>query len=135
MDYWVRFSFGHPSSLHLKAKFMKKNRSHTIVSIWCKQAPITYESLGLLQRNKDFQIPLEQANKVMSRFVLLHPFFTKKETFKKFMDFFQKYTNMHTMYSMLYIGLCDYVLSSQIWSHISLLNDCSIREYGSKELL
>jgi len=29
---WVSFSFTHPSSLHLKAKFMKKNRLRTIVS-------------------------------------------------------------------------------------------------------
>ena len=60
MDYWVSFSFTHPSSLHLKAKFMKKNRSRTIVSTWRKQAPITYESLDLLQRNKDFQTPLSR---------------------------------------------------------------------------
>jgi len=31
IDYWVIFSFTHPS-LHLKAKSMKKNRSRTIVS-------------------------------------------------------------------------------------------------------
>ena len=87
MDYWVSFSFTHLSSLHLKAKFMKKNWSRTIVSTWCKQAPITYESLGLLQQNKDFWAPLELANKMMSRFLLLRPF-TKKQTFKNFTEFF-----------------------------------------------
>jgi len=119
MDYWVSFSFTHPS-LHLKAKFMKKNWSRTIVSTWRKQAPITYESSGLLQRNKDFRTPLEEANMMMSRFLLLRHSFTKKETLKKFPEFFQ-YTNIHPMYSMLYtanLGLCDYVLFSQIWSHL-----------------
>ena len=33
MDYWVSDSFTHLPSLHLKAKFMKKNRSCTIVSM------------------------------------------------------------------------------------------------------
>jgi len=33
MDYWVSFSFTYPSSLHLKVKSMKKNRSHMIVSM------------------------------------------------------------------------------------------------------
>jgi len=50
---------------------MKKNRSHMIVLTWHKQASITYISL---QRNKDFWISLEQANKMMSRFLLLCPF-------------------------------------------------------------
>ena len=31
MDYWVSFCCTHPSSLHLKAKFVKKNRSRMIV--------------------------------------------------------------------------------------------------------
>jgi len=88
MDYCVSFSFTHPSSLHLEVKFMKKNQLCTIVSTWRKQVPITYESLGLLQQNKDFQTPLEQANKMIPRFLLLHPSFTKKEMFKKFTEFF-----------------------------------------------
>jgi len=90
IDCWVSFSFTHPPSLHLQAKFMKKNQSHMIVSTWRKQVPITYISLGLLQWNKDFQTPLEQANKMMSRFLLLSPSFTKKEMFKKFTEFFQQ---------------------------------------------
>jgi len=65
-----------------------KNRLRTIILMWLKQAPISYESLGLLQQNKNFWTPLEQANKMMSRFLLLRPSFTKKETFKKF---FQQY--------------------------------------------
>ena len=55
---------------------------------------ITSVSLGLLQRNKDFPMLLEQANKMISRVVLLVSFFTKKEVFKKFMDFFQKYISI-----------------------------------------
>jgi len=31
MDYWLSFSFTHPSLLHLMVKFMKKNRSCTNV--------------------------------------------------------------------------------------------------------
>ena len=81
---------------------MKKNWLRTIISTWHKQVPITYESLGLLQRNKDFWTPLEQANKMMSRFLLLRPSFTKKEKFKKSTEFFPQYANMHPMYSMLY---------------------------------
>jgi len=88
MDYWVSFSFTHPSLLHLKVKFMKKNWSCTIISTWRKQVPITYVSLGLLKQNKHFWTPLEQANKMMSRFLLLHCSFTKKETFKKFTEVF-----------------------------------------------
>ena len=34
--------------------------------------------MDLLQRNKDFPTPLEQANKMMSRFLLLGDSFTKK---------------------------------------------------------
>ena len=112
IDYWVRFSFTHPSSLHLKAKFMKKNWLCTIVLTWHKQVPITHESLSLLQRNKEYQTLLEQANEMMSRFLLSRPSFTKKETLKKSTEFLQQYANMHPMYSMLYIanlGLCDYV--------------------------
>ena len=58
---------------------------------------------------------------MMSRFLFLHPSFTKKETFKKFMEVFKQYTNMCPMYSMLYaanLGLCDYVLFSQIRSQL-----------------
>ena len=79
MDDWVSFSFTYPSSLHLKAKFMKKNRLRMIVSMGCKQVPITYESLGLQQRNKNFRTPVEQANKMMLRFLLLRSSFTEKE--------------------------------------------------------
>jgi len=60
MDYWVSFSFTHPSSLHLKTKFMKKNQLRTIVSTWCKQVPITYELFGLLQRNMIFEFLLSR---------------------------------------------------------------------------
>jgi len=76
--------------------------------------------LGVLQRNKNFQTPLEQVN---NRFLLLCPFFTKKEIFKKFTEFFQQYANMHPMYSMLYtanLDLCDYVLFSQVRSNMQL---------------
>ena len=48
-----------------------------------------YVSLGLLQRNNDFPTPVEQANKMISRFLLLVPSFTKKDVFKKFIGFFQ----------------------------------------------
>jgi len=121
IDYWISYSFTRPSSLHLKAKFVKKDRARTIVSTWRKQAPITYESLGLLQGNKDIRTPLEQANKMMSRFLLLRPSFTKKEMFKKFTKFFQQYANTHPMYSMLHtanLGFCNYFLFSQIRSHM-----------------
>ena len=56
-----------------------------------------------------------------SRFLLLCPSFTKKEMFKKFTEFFQQYAIMLPMYSMLYtanLGMRDYVLFSQIWSHM-----------------
>ena len=87
MDYWISFSITHPSSLHLKVKFMKKNWSRTIISTWCKQMPIPKIFLGLLNRNKYFPTVLEQANKVMSRFVLLAPSFTKKEVLKNLWNF------------------------------------------------
>ena len=88
INYWVSFSFTHPSSLHTKAEFVKRNGLCTIASKWRKQMLITYVSLGLLQRNKDFQTPLEQANKIISRVFLLVPSFIKKEVFKKFTEFF-----------------------------------------------
>jgi len=69
-------------------KFMKKNWLLTIVSTWHKQVLITYELLGLMQWNKGFQTALEQENKMMPRFLLLSPSFTKKEMFKKFTEFF-----------------------------------------------
>ena len=55
----------------------------------------------------------------MSRFLLLRPSFTKKQTLKKFMDFFstiQKYAP--SVINALYynLGLCDYVLFLQIQS-------------------
>ena len=68
--------------------------------MWCKQVPITYKSLGLLQRNKDFRTPLEQTSKDI--ILLLCPSFAKEETFKKFTELFQQNANMHPMYSMLY---------------------------------
>ena len=71
-------SLTHPSSLHTKAKFVKKNRSRMIASTQCKQTLTTSVSLGLLQRNKDFPSPIEQANKMISRVLLLVPSFTKK---------------------------------------------------------
>jgi len=135
MDHCVSFSFTHASLLHLKAKFIKKNWSHTLVSTWPKQAPIIYESFGLLLRNKHFQTPLEQANKLMSRFLLLRPSFTKKEMFKKFVELFQQYANIHSMYSMLYtvnLGLCDYALFSQIRSQFK--NEVGInKKYWNKK--
>jgi len=100
---------------------LKKNRLRMIISTWRKQPYITYQSLGLLQRNKDFWTPLEQANKMMSRVLLLRTSFTKKETLKKVTESFQQYANMHPMYLMLYtanLGLCDYVLFSQIRSPV-----------------
>jgi len=104
-----------------EGRIHEKNWSRTIVSTWCKQAPITYESLGVLQRNRDFLTPLEQANKMMSRLLSLRSSFTKKETFKKFMNFFFNNTQICTQCSMLYtanLGLCDYVLFLQIRSHM-----------------
>ena len=65
---------------------------------------ITYVSVGLLQRNKDFPIPHEEANKMISRFLLLVSSFTKKEAFNKFMDFFNNMQNFHPCFSMLYTG-------------------------------
>ena len=44
--------------------------------LFCKQMPVTYVPLGLLQQNKDFPTAPEQANKMMSRFILLVPFFS-----------------------------------------------------------
>ena len=76
-------------------------------------------SLSLLQRNKDFPTTLEQANKVISRFLLLVSSFTKKEGLKKFTEFFNNTQVFHPMYSMLYtvnLGLCDYVPVLQIRS-------------------
>ena len=73
---------------------------------------ITYVSSGLLQRNNDFPTPLEQANKMISRFILLVPSFTKKEGFKNLRNFFNNTQAFHPMYSMLHtvnLGLCDYV--------------------------
>ena len=58
------------------------------------------------------------------RFLLLVPYFTKKETFKQFMEFFNNTQVFHPMYSMLYnvnLGLCNYVPFSQIWSQILFL--------------
>jgi len=69
-----------------EGKFMKKNQSQAIISTWRKQVPITYISLGLLQRNTDFQTTLEQANKMMSRFILLGPSFTKKKNVQNFFN-------------------------------------------------
>ena len=64
-----------------------------IASTSRKQILITYVSLGLLQQNKDFLTPLEEVNKMVSRFVLVFPALTKKEAFKKFTNFFQQYAN------------------------------------------
>jgi len=72
--------------------------------------------LGLLQRNKDFQTPLEQANKMVSRFLLFCPSFTK-ETSKKFTDFFPKICKYAPMLYTANVGLCDYALFLQIQSH------------------
>ena len=58
---------------------------------------------------------------MISRVLLLVPSFSKKEAFKKFMEFFNNTQVFHPMYSMLYtvnLGLCDYVLFSQIRSHM-----------------
>ena len=60
---------------------------------------------------------------MISRFLLLVPCFTKKEGFKKFMEFFNNTQVFHLMYSMLYtvnFGLCDYVPFSQILSHMGV---------------
>ena len=121
IDYWVSFSFTHPSSLPLKAKFMKKSWLHAIVLTWHKQASITYMCiLGSTATNKDFPTPLEQVNTTMTGFLLLDSSFTKKEALKNLWNF-QRHASMHPMYSMLYtanLGLCDYGLFSQIQSHI-----------------
>jgi len=56
---------------------------------------------------------------MMSRLLLLGPSFTKQE---KYTEFFQQCTNMDLVYSMLYtanLGLCNYVLFSQIQSHFT----------------
>jgi len=45
IDGWVSFPFTHPSLLHLKANFMKKNRSFRCD---VKKVPLTYVSFGLL---------------------------------------------------------------------------------------
>ena len=112
IDYWVTFHFIHLSSLHLKMKFMEKNWSHMIVLTWRKQVPITYISLGLLQRNNYFQTPLEQVNKMISRFLLLLPSFTHSKIYGFF-------STLHK-YSMFYttnLGLYDCVLFLQTWCY------------------
>jgi len=81
--YWSFF-------IAFKGEIHEENWSRTIISTWRKQVPITYVSLSLLLQNKDFPTRLEQANKMMSRFLLLGPPFTKKETFKTFTEFFQQ---------------------------------------------
>ena len=127
INYWVSLPFTRPSSLHTKVKFMKKNRLSMIASTRRKQMLIMYVSSGLLQRNKDSPTPLEQANKMISRFLLLVPSFTKKEGLKKFTEFFNNMQVFHPMYSMLYtvnVGLCDYVPFSQIRSHIMIILHC-----------
>ena len=92
IDYCLCLSSIHLSSLYTKTKFTRKNLSRTIVLTGCKQTPITSVSLGLLQRNKYFQTPLEQANKEMSRFLLLAHSFTEKTAFKNFTEFFSIYS-------------------------------------------
>ena len=57
--YWVSLSLYHLSSLDTKVKFVKKNRSRTIVLTSRKQTHISCVSLGLLQQNKDFLTSLE----------------------------------------------------------------------------
>ena len=63
---------------------------------------ITSVSLGLLHRNKDFPTSLEQANKMISRVLLLVPSFTKKKAFKNLWIFKNNTQVFHPMYSMLY---------------------------------
>ena len=79
---------------------------------------ITYLSMGLLQQNKGFPTPRAQANKMISRYLLvvIGSFF--KDNLR---NFFNNTQVFYPMYSMLYtvkLGLCDYVPFSQIWSHI-----------------
>ena len=49
---------------------------------------ITHVSLDLLKQNQDFQTLLELANKMISNFLSLGPFFTKKRALKKLTEFF-----------------------------------------------
>jgi len=61
---------------------------------------------------------LEQANKMMSSFLLLRTSFTEKETFKNLWIFFQQCINLHPMYSMLYtanLGSCEYLVQMLFW--------------------
>jgi len=55
---------------------------------------------------------------MMSRFLFLHPSFTKNKTFKKFTEFLTicKYYAPNVFNANL--GLCDYVLFSQIRSQL-----------------
>ena len=78
-----KFSLTCPSSLQTKVKFMKKNQSYMIASTWHEQISITYVTLGVLQLNKDFQTPFEQAN---NKVLIIS--FTKKQAFQKFTEFF-----------------------------------------------
>ena len=60
--------------------------------------------------------------------LLLVPYFTKKEAFKKFTEFFNNTQVFHPLYSMIYtvnLGLHDCVGFLQIWSHIYIICICN----------
>ena len=127
MDYWVSFFFSHPSSPYLKVKFMKKHRLRTIISTWRKQAPITYESLGLLQQNKYFLTPLEQANKIMSRFLLLCPSFTNIQKIYIIFSTIRKYAPnvFDALFYKFRLVQLSPVFTDPVWALISTVGKTS----------
>ena len=88
-------------------------------------------SLSLLQRNKDFPTPLEQTNKMISMVLLLVPSFTKKEAFKKFMDFFQQYASIspivfNALYCKFRLALSCRVFADPV-IHVMILYSTELR--------
>ena len=81
IHYWVHFSLYHSFSLRAETKSVKEDRLRTIVSTWREQRITIVASFSLLQRNKDFQTPLEQANKMADEILPPDPFFIKKIVF------------------------------------------------------
>ena len=71
--------------------------------------------------NQDFPIPLEQMNKMISRFLMVSPFLHEERGVKNFMKYSNDTQVFHPIYSMFYIvnlDLCDYVPFSQIRSQM-----------------
>ena len=100
---------------------IREEKSIAYIASMFKQTLTICVYLNLLQRNKDFPIPHDETNKMISRFLLLVPSFTKKEAFKIFMEFFNNTQIFHPLFSMLYtgnLGLCYCVGFLQIWSQI-----------------